>query len=120
MNIDYNQEGSDYLLQFFLSSESSKDEKDIFAKLFLRKSIEQFNININKQFFADSVETCISWLSKEDIINFDEKINFLYDALLSRATANHDGQISYENIDELRHNEEFVNNIIDIIKIDEI
>ena len=48
MNIDYNQEGSDYLLQFFLSSERSKDEKDIFAKLFLRKSIEEFNVNINK------------------------------------------------------------------------
>ncbi len=91
MNIDYNQEGSDYLLQFFVSSERSKDEKYIFAKLFLRKSIEKFNININKQFFSESVGTCASWLSKEDIINFDEKINCLYDALLSRAKANHDG-----------------------------
>ena len=120
MDIHYIQEGLDFIRQFFLSPEYSKAGKDMFAKLFLKKSIVRFNININKQFFSESIETCLAWLSNKDMIDFNAKINFLYDTLISRAIANHNGRITYKNIDELTHNEEFINNIQDMISIGEL
>lgn len=113
MNIN-NEKSMDALISFLLSSDYSKDEKDAFAKDFIKQSISSFNTNTDKHSFAESVSACAGWLYNDPKPELDQEITTLYETLFSRAIANNNGAISNENLQELNQNDEFFHTINDL------